>query len=310
MRFNSESERMEHDEASLIPRYLWHEFFDGELTELQIELMRTVRQIELMPAQSSEELNNILEQLTSQENIPTKNKQGLWASIILASNSSMPNDMLVKFAKKLKLSESQSFFVAGMLGNVELLKKLVTSYPDKLEAMLAAGNYRLLCRLAEKGDLTMIKDVMELAPSNVHVAMIEAEDDSGLYAAVCKADENDHKELADYLISMLTNSEQEQVRETIRINRKAQHGGTDKKRLRFYEEEKTSALLKATINLNSSSSSSSSSVSIQNVGLLFPPTPPPPPNLRKRSSDSISPDISEGDSVKSPMIDNTSCSKK
>ena len=115
LRFNSEAERMQHPQASLIPRLVWQREFFSELSGAELNLMQVSQE------HLDTEVKNIV--LPNEVRNAAKNAKKCW--ICIALSHSCDDAELIRIANLMKMSLKDVFIAAVTLGKISTIEKVV-----------------------------------------------------------------------------------------------------------------------------------------------------------------------------------------
>jgi hypothetical protein len=180
MRFNSEAERMQHPEASLIPRVMWgnYRFFDSEIQDEIITLMQA----------GSDQIERLLEKLQ----LRSLQKRECAYLALLYSHPSLSDEASYAYMQQLNFEPTQQLLLSCILGKTTLIERIFEHHHSDI---IKARGYEAFHLAVENGHLAVIERLMALAPSEVQ-AMVGASS----YAAFRWADENSHLEVVQRLL--------------------------------------------------------------------------------------------------------------
>jgi ankyrin repeat protein len=205
MRFNSEAERKQHCQASLIPQQLWRTyfFFDSQLSEFELEIMNKVDEFAL-PSLDFQAL-------------PDNKKRAIWLAFVF-SHPDASDDALMQIAHQLTIKPQSLFLNAIAYGRTSFFEKLISIYSASLEEMIISDNYRAFFLATEMGHLAIVdrllRIVNERGPHQLQT-MITA---GGGYGAFCNAAHWGHLAVMKLLVRVLGELEPEQMQSMLVSN--------------------------------------------------------------------------------------------
>ena len=184
MRFNSEAERLEHPQARLIPASLWkdYELFGHRLPDDLLPLMTASDDEVLLQIQQNREQFDGFQK-----------KQCAWFAIMY-SHPLLSVESLVSLGLELNMNYDNLFGMSTLCGRLDVLRYLEEKAPERLQAMIGAGNYSAFRYAARNGHLDVLRYFEEKAPDRLQ-AMIEANG----YGAFRSAADNGHLDVLRYL---------------------------------------------------------------------------------------------------------------
>jgi len=186
MKFNTETERMQHPLASMIPLEIWRDYdlFQRELSDSCAILMQTEEGL----------LKKTCHDMASKRNDDCM-KKSAWAAISL-SHPHLNGEALYEIGLELHLTHQHLFVLATKLGNISFLNFLASKVPSEFQSMIAANDYEGFRRAAINGHLDVLKYLESKAPSEFQ-SMIAAND----YEAFGRAASKGHLDILNYLES-------------------------------------------------------------------------------------------------------------
>jgi len=191
MKFDSEDVRMQHPQAQHIPFGPWFWYFNKELLPLQLELMQA--SLNHLEDDWIEKLDNKTLQLLSHDS-----KQATWLSVAYG-HPDIQDDVLLRFAEHLGLSNGDVFSLAAVSGNVSLLDKIAENNPNDLKNFILTDNFTVFIRAVSNEQFEVMMRLMEhlraCAPEHEQ-AMIAA---GGYYAFRIVAEYNQLSMMNDFI---------------------------------------------------------------------------------------------------------------
>ncbi len=166
MKFLSETERMEHLQARLIPHTLWIQLFHKTLSNAQLALMQAT-DADLM---SQSKLISLLEPIARYSWIDTK---CAWLAIAL-THPCINDEVLQDVATQLKLPANELLNLAIIFGNSRFFEKIIGGYvePEQQTKMLKNNKFAVFNWALTTGNLEAFDRLLTLAETN-QIPMID-----------------------------------------------------------------------------------------------------------------------------------------
>lgn len=145
MRFATESARLAHPQARLIPFDIWwdYEFFNKTLSEGLLPIMQA----------GDDELASLAQKMC----YDSSNEMFCAWIAIAVSHPHLSPDALINLCHQLSMSNQDAFQAASALGRLDVLRYLEEKAPNELYEMIGADNYHTFRFAAQNGRLDVLR---------------------------------------------------------------------------------------------------------------------------------------------------------
>ncbi|MDA9271871.1 ankyrin repeat domain-containing protein [bacterium] len=193
MKFNAETQRLEHPQARLIPQPLWDALFKNELTDTEMMLLQ---------ADMTQDQEHILEALQDLSPIYTfSGDQKLRAGVCILLGHPEYREALIQNAETLTLSPDDLLNIAVMTSRNDLISSIIAKYPNTKNWLGSA--FLNACRI---GNIEALEQLAAYSPEDVY-AMIEYKD----YKALVNAAKNNQLPVMTWLMQKLAPDERQEM---------------------------------------------------------------------------------------------------
>jgi len=192
MKFNTETQRLAHPQAGLIPQSLWDALFKNELTDTEMMLLQ---------ADMTQDQEHILEALQDLSPIYILGDQKLRAGVCILLGHPEYSEALIQNAEALTLSPDDLLNIAVMTNRNDLISSIIAKYPNTKNWLGSA--FLNACRI---GNIDALEQLTAYSPENVY-AMIESKD----YKALVNAAKNNQLPVMTWLMQKLAPDERQEM---------------------------------------------------------------------------------------------------